>query len=250
MPKSNQLIKQLLVIIATVGVIFVNYLAGTGKINDTTPAEISDKYPTVLTPAGYAFSIWSIIYFGLLAFSIYQALPSQSDNPRFTRIRTLYIANCAANCAWLYLWHYDYIAFSILAMLFILSTLVLINLNLRGIERGAELWTTKIPFNIYFGWITTATILNASVTLVYFGIQTSAIVSTILACLLIAAAVALAIIIRRSFDFPSYALTIMWALIAIAVNQYAETAIFAAAILGAIISFTTAFFGRKRLTDE
>lgn len=245
MPKSNQLIKQLLVIIATAGVIFVNYLAGTGKINNTTPAEISDKYPTMLTPAGYAFSIWSIIYLGLLAFSIYQALPSQSDNPRFTRIRTFHIANCAANCGWLYLWHYDYIGLSILAMLFILSTLILINLNLRGIESGAELWTTKVPFNIYFGWITTATILNASIVLVYFGIQASEIVSTILACLLIATAVALAIIVRRSFDFPSYALTIMWALIAIAVKQYAETAIFAATIMGALISFATAFLGRK-----
>lgn len=247
MPKSNQLIKQLLVIIATAGVIFVNYLAGTGKINNTTPAEISDKYPTMLTPAGYAFSIWSIIYLGLLAFSIYQALPSQSDNPRFTRIRTLYIANCAANCGWLYVWHYDYIGLSILAMLFILSTLVLINLNLRGIESGAELWTTKVPFNIYFGWITTATILNASIVLVYFGIQASEIVSTILACLLIATAVSLAIIVRRSFDFPSYALTIMWALIAIAVKQYAETAIVIAAIISALISFATAFFGRKKI---
>lgn len=246
MPKNNQFIKQLLVIIATAGVIFVNYLAGTGKINDTTPAEISDKYPTMLTPAGYAFSIWSLIYLGLVAFSIYQLFPSQSDNARFTRIRTVYIANCAANCGWIYLWHYNYIGLSILAMLFILTTLVLINLNLRGIESKAEIWTTKVPFNIYFGWITTATILNASIVLVYFGVQASEIGSTILACLLIAIAVALAIIIRRNFDFPSYALTIMWALIAIAVKQYAETTIFAAAITGALISFTAAFFGRKK----
>lgn len=249
MPKNNQFIKQFLVIIATAGVIFINYLAGTGKINSTTPAEISDKYPTLLTPAGYAFSIWSIIYVGLIAFSIYQALPSQSDNARFARIRSLYIANCAANCGWLYLWHYDYIGLSILAMLLILSTLVLINLNLRGIESGAELWTTKLPFNIYFGWITAATILNASIALVYFGVQTSAAITAILACLLIATATFLAVIIRRNFDFPAYALTIMWALIAIAVNQSANTIIFAAAIIGAIISLLTAFFGRKKINQ-
>lgn len=247
MPKSNQYARQILVIIATAGVIFVNYLAGTGKLNNTTPAEISDKYPTMLTPAGYAFSIWSIIYLGLIAFSIYQALPSQSENERFTRIRTFHIANCAANCVWLYLWHYDYIGLSVLAMLFILLTLVLINLNLRGINSGAELWTTKLPFNIYFGWITAATILNASIALVYFGVQTSAAVTAILACLLIATATFLGIIIRRSFDFPAYALTIMWALIAIGVNQSANTIIFAATIIGAVISFLTAFFGRKKV---
>ncbi len=51
-------VKQFLVIVATFAVIFVNYLAGTGYINDKTPAEISDKFPSLLTPAGYAFAIW------------------------------------------------------------------------------------------------------------------------------------------------------------------------------------------------
>lgn len=247
MLKKGERVKQFLVIIATFGVVLINYLAGIGQINNITPGEISDKYPTIITPAGYAFSIWSLIYLGLIAFSIYQALPSQTDNPRFLRIRTLYIANCAANCGWIYLWHYDYIVVSILVMLFILLTLVLINLNLRGIESAAETWTTKVPFNIYFGWITVATILNASIVLVYFDVQTSASISVILAYLLIATAVVLAIIIRRTFDFPSYALTVAWALIAIAVKQYAETAIMIAAVAGAIISILMAFLGRKKL---
>lgn len=246
MLKSGERIKQILVIIATIGVIFINYLAGTGQINNTTPGEISDKYQTALTPAGYAFSIWSLIYFGLIAFSVYQAFPSQETNQRFLRIRTLYIANCAANCIWIYLWHYDYIALSILAMLLILLTLVLINLNLSEIESGAELWTAKVPFNIYFGWITVAAILNASIVLVYFGVQTSLLLSVILACFLIIIAVLLGIIIRRNFDFPSYALTIAWAIIAIAIKQFSEVAIMIVAILGAIILILTAFLGRKK----
>src|SRR4028119_1440385 len=91
---NNQRIKQLLVIIATFGVIFINYLAGTGYINGTSTEYISDKYPTLITPSGYAFSIWSLIYLGLIAFSFYQALPKNSE--RFAKIRTYYILNCAA----------------------------------------------------------------------------------------------------------------------------------------------------------
>lgn len=247
MSKTSSQIKQISVIAATIGVIFVNYLAGTGQINNTMPGDISDKYQTAITPAGYAFSIWSLIYLGLIAFSIYQALPSQAGNRRFSRIRTLYIANCAANCIWIYLWHYGFIAASLAAMAAILLTLILINLNARGIESAAETWTTKVPFNLYFGWITVASILNASIVLVYFGVQTGENAARILGCLLIAAAVFPAIVIRKSFDFPSYALIVAWALIAIAVKQFAEIPVAAAAIIGAIILIFTAFFGRRKL---
>lgn len=247
MSKQNEQIKQYLVIIATFGVIFVNFLAGTGRINNTTPGEISEKYQTAITPAGYAFSIWSLIYLGLIAFSIYQAFPSQKNNPRFLRLRTLYVLNCVANCAWIYFWHYDFIAISLLAMFFILLSLILINFNLRGIESASETWTTKVPFNIYFGWITVATILNAWVVLVYLGIQLSETVSTILAFFSVSLVVVLAFIIRRNFDFPSYALTIAWALMAIAIGQYSQSFIMITAILGSVIAVLIAFLGRKRV---
>lgn len=247
MLRRSERIKQILVLIATFGVIYVNYLAGIGKINNTTPGDISDKYQTAITPAGYAFSIWSLIYLGLIAFSVYQALPSQADNPRFARIRSLYVANCAANCLWIYLWHYDFIALSILAMLGILGTLVLINLNLRDIQSTAENWTAKVPFNLYFGWISVATILNASIVLVYLGFQTPAMLTAILAAVLIAIAAFLAFVIRRNFDFPFYALAIAWALAAIAVNQSSNTIIMISAIIGAIFALLTAFLGKKKI---
>ncbi len=122
-------LKQILVVVATFGVIAINYFAAQGYINNVTPAVISDKYPTFITPAGYAFAIWSLIYLGLIAFSIYQALPSQTENPRFKNVRTVYVANCAANCLWIYLWHYDQILASLGVMLIILGTLVLINVE-------------------------------------------------------------------------------------------------------------------------
>lgn len=243
-----QRIEQFFIIIATLAVIYVNYLAGTGQINDTTPGAISDQYLNALTPAGYAFSIWSVIYCGLICFSIYQALPSQIKNLRFQKIRTLYLANCAANIAWLYSWHYGQILISVVLMLIILLTLLGINRILylgRETETTAAFWLARIPFGIYFGWITAAAILNATIALIFVGVQASPLVTMGLAGGLIAVATALAVLVRRGLNNIAYALTIAWALVAIAVKQQSATAIFATALIGAIISVISVFFAKK-----
>ncbi|MGI8544914.1 MAG: tryptophan-rich sensory protein, partial [Aridibacter sp.] len=152
----SEKIKQILVMIATSGVVFVNYLAADGIINNKTTGELAEKYTTDITPVGYAFSIWGLIYLGLIAFSIYQALPTQTDNYLFKKIRSVYVVNCIANCAWIYAWHYEHIPLSGLIMLILLGTLVYINIVLVKAESAAEIITTKVPFNIYFGWITVA----------------------------------------------------------------------------------------------
>src|SRR5690242_11772592 len=76
---SIERIRSVLVLLATSATIAFNWMSAVGYVNGTTPAMISAKYPTIVTPAGYAFAIWSLIYFGLIAFSIYQVLPSQID---------------------------------------------------------------------------------------------------------------------------------------------------------------------------
>jgi hypothetical protein len=220
---TNQRNKQILVIVATLGVIFVNYLAGSGFINQKTPADISDKYPTLVTPSGYAFAIWSLIYFGLVAFSIYQALPKNAV--RYSNIRTVYILNCAANCMWLYFWHYEQILASLAAIFVMLGTLIFINVKLLKTESMTEYWLARVPFNIYFGWITVATILNFSVALIYLDIKTSDLLASILASILIIAATLLGIIIRFKLVNVAYPLTIAWALTAIAIKQSGQTMI-------------------------
>jgi hypothetical protein len=223
MPDNNQRIKQILVIVATFGVIFVNYLAGSGYINQRTPEVISDNYPTLITPSGYAFAIWSLIYFGLAAFSIYQALSKNAA--RYSNIRTVYILNCVANCAWLYFWHYEQILASLAAMFVLLGTLVFINVKLLETESVTEYWLARVPFNIYFGWITVATILNFTVALLYLNVKTSDFLASILASILIVAAALLGIIIRFKLVNVAYSLTIAWALTAIAVKQSGQTMI-------------------------
>lgn len=236
----NEKIRQILVPIATIGVIFVNYLAGTGKINNVTPEVISDKYATIITPAGYAFAIWSLIYLGMIAFSIYQLLPSQFDNPRFRRIRTVYILNCVANCAWIYLWHHEIIIGALGVMFLLLATLAYINLQLKNVETLTETWLAKIPFSIYFGWVTVATILNFSIALVYLGVRTTDLPAQIMGAGLIVIAVILGILMRFKLGLVAYPITVAWALTAIAVKHGGETIIVVTSAIAVIILLLTA----------
>lgn len=221
--QTGERAKQFVVIAATLAVISVNYLAGTGQINDKSPAYVSDKYPTLLTPAGYAFGIWSLIYLGLMIFSVYQALPSQTENPRFRKIRLIYIVNCAANCAWIYLWNYEMIRASVAVIFVILATLVLINVRLQIKNSPAETWAARVPFGLYFGWITVAAILNFTVALASSGVQMSKAAATVSASILIIASVILGIVIRLKLSIAAYAVAVAWALTAIAVNHGSET---------------------------
>ncbi len=238
MPNNNQHIKQILVVVATFGVIFVNYLAGSGYINQRTPEFVSGKYPTLITPSGYAFAIWSLIYFGLVAFGIYQALPKNTG--RFANIRTVYILNCAANCVWIYLWHYEQILASLVVMFVLLGTLVFINVKLLKTESATEYWLACVPFGIYFGWITVATILNFTVALVYLNVKTSDFSTSVLASVLIVAATLLGVIIRFKLVNVAYPLTIAWALTAIALKQSGQTMIVVCAAFCVIVLLVSA----------
>ena len=240
----SERLKQILVIIATLGVIFVNWQAASGNLGNVTTGEISDKYPTFITPSGYAFAIWSLIYFGLILFSIYQALPAQKENPRFRKIRIAYILSCAANCGWLYAWHYEMIPFSLLLIFILLGSLAFMNVNLQNAESTAETFLARVPFNLYFGWVTVAAIINFTITLLFLGVRISDSATIILACLLVVIATVLGGIIRFKLNAGAYALAIAWAVTAIAVKQSGKTLLVvtcAFAVIALLIVFLTPF---------
>ncbi|RMG05143.1 MAG: tryptophan-rich sensory protein, partial [Acidobacteria bacterium] len=74
---KDTLLSKIVVIVATIFTLIFNWLAASGVIGSPT-GEISSKYPTKITPAKYAFSIWALIYAGLISFSIYQAIIKNS----------------------------------------------------------------------------------------------------------------------------------------------------------------------------
>jgi translocator protein len=212
-------LKQFLVLLATATVIFVNYVASTGYIGGITPQVISAKYPTVVTPAGYTFSIWALIYFGLIVFSVFQAMPMQLEN--FRKIRPPYLVGCLANCVWIFLWHHELIVPSVFAMSVILASLIAININLSA----QDSLIARLPFGVYFGWISVATIVNITICLSYLGLETTNFNSILLTCILIAVATTLGILLRFKLPSAAFAFTIAWAILGIAMKNGKVTAI-------------------------
>jgi hypothetical protein len=245
----NDRLKASLVIAATIGVIVFNWLAATGVLGGVDTGAISDKYPTRITPAGYAFSIWSLIYLGLIAFSIYQILPRNLE--RFRSIRTIYILSCAANCAWLYFWHQESLIVCLAVIFILLASLAFINIKLQNTETYGEYWFARAPFGLYFGWVTVATILNATIALVYSNVRFSDSATNLTGAALILVAAALGVIVRWRMRNYFYPLAIAWALTAIAVKQSGQTLIVTAAAVGVIACLLAAisFVMHMRSTD-
>ncbi len=102
---SKDRVRQILVVLAVLAMITVNILANALPINGQNTGEISDRFDVFFVPAGYVFSIWGLIYLGLLAYAVYQALPAQAENPTLRSIGYLFVLSCLANIAWIFLWH-------------------------------------------------------------------------------------------------------------------------------------------------
>jgi translocator protein len=164
--------RQVLNVLAFILVVAVNGLANSLPINNQTTGAVSDKYPVLFTPAGYVFSIWGLIYLGLLAFVIYQALPGQRNNPRLERVGYWFFWSCIFNSIWIFLWHYELMLWSVLVMGGLLVSLIMVYLRLetgRSRVAAVEMFLARLPFSIYLGWISVATIANVSVLLFTLG---------------------------------------------------------------------------------
>jgi tryptophan-rich sensory protein len=165
--RTADIARQAAVVAALAATLAVNTLANTLPLNGQTTGQISGRFPLKITPPGYVFGIWGVIYSGLLGYAVYQALPSQRENPRLRRIAWPFVLSCAANIAWLLLWHYNRPRLTLGAMLGVLLSLITINTRLGKSLQGplGEQLLAKLPFSIYLGWISVATIVNATVAL-------------------------------------------------------------------------------------
>jgi benzodiazapine receptor len=151
-------------------VLLVNYLASIGKINRLTPGKISDSIRVLITPAAYVFSIWGLIYLLLLVFVIYQFLPKFENSLPVKTISYWFSLTCLLNIAWIFSWHYKQFALSLVIMVAFLITLMVIMNKLYKISpmlSVLEKRVFKLPFSVYFGWISVATIANTSFVLVF-----------------------------------------------------------------------------------
>lgn len=221
---NNSKTLQIANIIGLIIVLTVNALASILPIGGLTTGEVSELYANLFVPAGYAFSIWAVIYSLLIVFAIPQAkglFNSSQEAPAYVEtIGWWFVISCIANATWIFTWHYLQIPLSVLWMLLILFALIQVYIRLNNGNTESPS-VVRIAFSVYLGWITVATVANVSAALVsvdWNGFGISEITWTIIA-LSTGTLIGLTMIWLRQ-DI-AYIAVIIWAFIAIAVRRQA-----------------------------
>jgi len=216
------------------GTVVVNALATTLPINNKTTGELSDLYPNLFTPAGLTFAIWGLIYVLLAIFVVYQLIPSvrrDAEKVDFVqRIGPLFFISCLANIGWIYAWHYEIVPLSVVLMLILFGSLLAIysRLNIGKSEATrAEKYFVHLPFSVYLGWITIATIANVTALLVDIGWNQNTWglgeQFWAVAVIVVGIAIALSVLFTRKDIF--YCLVVDWALLGILLKRLSVTTV-------------------------
>ncbi|CAN5785751.1 hypothetical protein BH23GEM11_BH23GEM11_10390 [soil metagenome] len=222
--------------LALVGALVVNSLAQSIPLGGRTTGELSALYPNAVVPVGATFSIWGVIYLGLVAWSVVQFLPSAARTG--SRIAILFALTSAWNAGWILAWHYLLPGLSVVIMLTLLATLVLLHLRLEdaegaghagaapGAPAGVEaagaaaaggartstwpLALARAAFGLYLGWILVATVVNITAWLVSLGWGGWGLSDGTWGALVAGVGVAVAFMVQRRFVNPAIGAAAAW----------------------------------------
>jgi hypothetical protein len=231
-------LRQISVVVVTLATLAVNILADALPINGLNTGRISDNFHVYFVPAGYVFAIWGIIYIGMLAYAFYQALPAQKENPRLQATGWWVVLGGFANSAWIFLWHYQQFVGTLAAMLVLLASLIAVYLRLGTGEitvSRSETWNVRIPFSIYLGWITVATVANVTDVLDFLNWKAFGISPQIWFLVVLVAVLAICTLMSWTRRDVAYILVILWALVGIGEKSNAEPFIWFASLTTALL---------------
>jgi len=212
--------------------VIVNYLAVALPLNNKTTGELSDQYPNLFVPAGFTFSIWGVIYLLLAIFIVYQlvyAFRKNTQNSSFLeKIGILFFTSSLANLSWVFAWHFELVSISLFLMLILLVSLMTIYVKLqigRSDSSKSEKYFVHLPFSVYLGWITIATIANTTALLVNLGWNRFGFSEQFwtVAVIIIGIAISLTILLYRKDIF--YCLVVDWALFGILMKRLTVDAV-------------------------
>jgi len=218
---SKDVVRQIFVVIATLVTFVINGLANALPLNGLTTGEVSDSFKVFFVPSGYVFAIWGLIYLLLIGYTIFQALPAQREHSVLRKIGWWYVVASAANSIWIFMWHYQQFPLTLVFMGLLLGSLIAIYLPL-GIARKPAAMSEKLfirlPFSVYLGWITVATIANISDVLYYLNWNGFGLDPQLWAVIMLAAALVIAAIMAVNRRDAAYLAVLIWAFVGIAVK--------------------------------
>ncbi len=243
-------------ILAVLLAIIVNGLANALPLNGQTTAAVSDKFPVFFVPGGFVFAIWGVIYIGWIAVVVYQALPSQRNNSRLHRIGGLFVWATLANAVWLIAWHYEFFPLTVVIMLSLLASLIAIYLRLdirRASASRLEKWMVDVPFSIYLGWISVATIANVTDLLYYWKWDGWGIAPQGWAVIMLGVTLIIALAMALTRADVAFLLVLLWSLVGIAVKQSATPLVansaWMVAVLVALMISMALWFQRRTMLN-
>jgi hypothetical protein len=206
----------------------------------------SDSVRTLITPSGWAFSIWGFLFLGSAVFAIWQALPGQKRNALIDSIGWPAAVAIAAQGAWA-----TYTQFANLTAIsagIILVSLIGLLMVLRALVQqpslsSGERWIIALTFSALAAWLTAASIVNISATLVYYGIGGGFAYPEAAAAMIGIGGAIAALATFRSRGNPWYALVFCWALFAIHQRGGQEFDSIAVACIAAGVAVVIAMVG-------
>jgi hypothetical protein len=213
---KNPIVSALIHSLALIAVLTVNALANILPINGLNTGEVSALYPSLFTPAGITFSIWSVIYLLLLAFVLWQwvRLHDTRTQEIYRQLSPFFILSSVLNVSWILAWHFLYVWVSVIIMLAFLITLTLTFLNIQHVNltTRADRFFISLPFTTYFAWICVATIANIATALVSLKSSTYILAPETWTVIMVVVAFLLAVYITLRYEKPAFAAVVTWAL--------------------------------------
>lgn len=238
------MLRYILVIVSLLAVITTNALANILPLNGQTTGEISNRLPVLFTPAGYVFSIWSLIYL-LLIFWVIRLWRNRFNKEALYEKRSLlFIISCVFNIAWIFLWHYEYFLLTVVVMISLLITLIILY---RTYPVQDNRLSSRLPISIYLGWISVATIANISYVLTVYEWSGWGLSDPLWAVIMMTIGAALALHIRFHHYDIAYPAVFIWAFVGIAVrNGFEELLVMTAALFLSAVLLVGIIFIRKK----
>lgn len=212
----------LISIIAMCGMLLLYALTSAGYMGDNPVGRGGTYEAPLIVPAGYAFSIWSIIYLGLIVFPVYQLVKRKEGHLDWKKIHGLYAINVICNGLWLAAASYDWLWISVGIIVVMLITLYKINQLLNQRRAAGDIknyWIEHFPMSVYFAWITLATALNVSSALDFYNWSGLEISPTSWTLAIMSVAAVIAFLVYRRFGEAAYPGVVVWAFIALYIKH-------------------------------
>lgn len=219
--------------LAFLATVVINYFASGDN------AAVSDRIDIYFKPAGYAFSIWGLIYVALAVWLVLQLKKGSVANRQANRMKAGFLVSCILNGLWLLAFTNEWFIASLVVMVFFLATLAWLY---HVAFRTSTSWLDRFPFSVYIGWVSVATIVNV------FVIMKTERITTVLGLdelawtsLMLMVGVVLALVFmwwHRDFIYP---LVFVWAYIAIFARI--DNATLYVVLVSALILLTLGYVG-------